>query len=105
MWELAFLGTPKPVDEPAQHAPLPPTEEVEFYLLKLLQEALVALRRAMEERGRDPQSLHIVPMGVMPDRAKLDHYASLGVTETVLRVPSESRERVLPVLDAYQQYL
>lgn len=66
-----------------------------------LREALPALRRAFEERGRDPAALHVVPMGVLPDRAKLDYYASLGVTEAVLRLPSAPRERVLPVLDEY----
>ncbi len=70
-----------------------------------LKDALVALRRAMEARGRDPRSLHIAPMGVIPDRGKLDYYTSLGVTETVLRVPSAPRERVLRVLDDYAQYL
>jgi len=33
---------PKPVDEPAQHPLLTPIEEVELYLLKLLQESFVA---------------------------------------------------------------
>jgi probable F420-dependent oxidoreductase len=67
--------------------------------------ALPELRRAFEERGRDPQALHVVPMGVLPDRAKLDHYASIGVTETALRLPPRPRDAVLPVLDEYAQYL
>jgi hypothetical protein len=37
-----LLRNPKPVDEPAKHMPLPPAKEVELYLLKLLQESLVA---------------------------------------------------------------
>ena len=67
--------------------------------------ALPELRRAFEERGRDPQALHVVPMGVLPDRAKLDHYASIGVTEAALRLPPRPRDAVLPVLDEYAQYL
>lgn len=70
-----------------------------------LKDALVDLRRAMEARGRDPRSLHIVPMGVIPDRSKLDYYTSIGVTEAVLRVPSAPRDRALRVLDDYMQYL
>jgi hypothetical protein len=35
----------------------------------------------------------------------LEHYASLGITETVLRVPSAGRDEVLPVLDAYMRFL
>jgi probable F420-dependent oxidoreductase len=67
--------------------------------------ALGNLRRAMEERGRDPSALHIVPMGVQPNREKLAYYESLGVTETVLRLPSTPRDEVLPVLDDFARYL
>jgi probable F420-dependent oxidoreductase len=66
-----------------------------------LRAALPALRRAMEEAGRDPTSLRVVPMGVLPDPAKLDHYRAIGVSEAVLRLPSATRDEVLPVLDTY----
>ena len=69
-----------------------------------LKQALPELRRAWEERGRDPKALHVVPMGVLPDEAKLDYYASLGVTEAVLRLPSAPRDQVMPVLDAYARF-
>ncbi len=67
--------------------------------------ALPELRRALEERGRDPASLHVVPMGIVPDEAKLAYYRTLGVTEAVLRLPSAPRDRVLPVLDDFTRYL
>ncbi len=67
--------------------------------------AVQQIREAFELRGRDPGEIHIVPMGVFPDRAKLDYYASLGVTETVLRVPSAPRDDVMPVLDEYVQFV
>jgi probable F420-dependent oxidoreductase len=70
-----------------------------------LRDALPALRRAMEARGRDPDSLHVVPMGVLPDEGKLARYAETGVTEAVLRLPSAPRDEVMPVLDAYTKYL
>jgi probable F420-dependent oxidoreductase len=70
-----------------------------------LRQALPELRRAFEARGRDPSTLHVVPLGVLPDRAKLDYYASIGVTETVLRLPSAPRDEVLPVLDACARLL
>lgn len=63
------------------------------------------LRRAVEARGRDASKLQIVPMGVLPDPAKLDYYASIGATEAVLRVPSAPRDEVLPVLDDFARYL
>jgi probable F420-dependent oxidoreductase len=70
-----------------------------------IREALPQLRRALEERGRDPASLHVVPLGILPDPAKLDYYAKVGVTEAVLRLPSAPRDAVLPVLDDYVRFL
>jgi probable F420-dependent oxidoreductase len=66
---------------------------------------LERLREAMRERDRDPDSLHVVPMGIFPTRKKLAYYQEVGVTESVLRVPSASRDEVMPVLDDYVQYL
>jgi probable F420-dependent oxidoreductase len=66
-----------------------------------LRAALADLRAAFEARDRNFAEVHIVPMGVVPDAAKLDHYASIGVTEAVLRLPSAERDSVLPVLDRY----
>ena len=63
--------------------------------------ALEKLREAAEARGRDFSELHVVPFGVLPDPGKLDHYASIGVTEAVLRVPSHTRDAALSVLDRY----
>ena len=70
-----------------------------------VREALPRLHHAMRERGRDPASLEIVPLGILPDRRKLDYYAEVGVTEAVLRLPSAPRDRVLPVLDDFARYL
>ncbi len=67
--------------------------------------ALADLRSAMERRGRDPESLHVVPMGVMPDEEKLAYYASAGATEAILRLPSAARDHVLPVLDDYARFI
>jgi probable F420-dependent oxidoreductase len=57
------------------------------------------LRRVYEAAGRDPDALEIIPFGTIPDAGKLEHYADLGVTECVLRVPIGGRDDVLPVLD------
>ena len=70
-----------------------------------LREALPALRDALAARGRDPASLLVVPMGVLPSREKLDYYAASGVTEAVLRLPSAPRDAVLPVLDDYARFV
>jgi probable F420-dependent oxidoreductase len=70
-----------------------------------LREALPALRAAFEARDRDPASLQLVPMGVLPSREKLDYLAAAGVTEAVLRLPSAPRDEVLPVLDGFARFV
>jgi probable F420-dependent oxidoreductase len=65
--------------------------------------ALPELARACESRGRDPRSLRVVPFGTLPDPGKIEYYASLGITEIVLRLPSSARDRVLGLLDDYAQ--
>ena len=68
--------------------------------------SLDELRAAAAAAGRDPAALHIVPMGVLPTPKKLAYYREVGVTETVLRIPSAPRDVVMPVLDAFaREYL
>jgi probable F420-dependent oxidoreductase len=67
--------------------------------------ALAELARACEERGRDPQTLRIVPFGTIPDAGKLEYYASIGIEEVVLRLPGGDREKVLPRLDRLAEVL
>ena len=44
-------------------------------------------------------------MGILPDPGKLEYYESIGVTEAVLRLPSEPRDAVMPVLDEFARCL
>jgi probable F420-dependent oxidoreductase len=64
-----------------------------------LSKSLPVLRAMAEDAGRDPASLDIVPFGSMPTLGKLDHFDTLGITECVFRLPTASREVVLPILD------
>jgi probable F420-dependent oxidoreductase len=66
-----------------------------------IRDSLPALHIACEARGRDPRELRIVPFGTVPNPGKLEYYASLGIEEVVLRVPSAGADRVLPLLDRY----
>jgi probable F420-dependent oxidoreductase len=68
-------------------------------------DSLPVLRRAFEDAGRDPEALHVVPFGTVPSEGKLEHYASLGVTEVVVRVPSGSENQMRRVLDDYARFL
>ena len=70
-----------------------------------VRQAMVALREAAEARGRDFGEMHVVPFGVLPDAEKLAYYESIGVSEVVLRLPTDSREVVLPLMDEYARLL
>jgi probable F420-dependent oxidoreductase len=61
--------------------------------------ALPELAREMERAGRDPASLAIVPLGVLPEPAKVDYYRSIGCTEIAFRVPSADESTALAALD------
>ena len=63
-----------------------------------LGEALPALQQAWEDAGR-PGTPKVLPFGVLPSAGKLEHLASYGIDEVVLRLPSAGRDRVLPRLD------
>ena len=64
-----------------------------------LTKALPALRAQFEAAGRDPSTLRCVPFGTLPDPAKFEHFASLGIDEIVLRIEDGSRDDVLRRLD------
>jgi probable F420-dependent oxidoreductase len=64
-----------------------------------LTDAIPRLRSAVEEAGRDPDAMEIVPFGSIPTGGKLDHFERIGVTECVFRLPSAPRDEVLPLLD------
>jgi len=70
-----------------------------------LAESLGDLHRAAEAVHRDPAELSIIPFGTLPTAGKLEHYATLGITETVLRLPSAGRDEVLAVLDSFAPFL
>jgi probable F420-dependent oxidoreductase len=70
-----------------------------------LAEAMPRLRRAVADRGRDPEVIRVVPFGTVPSREKLARYQSLGIDEVVLRVPSGPGDQMLAELDAHAAYL
>lgn len=67
--------------------------------------AIPQLQEAVAAAGRDPSKLRIVPFGSVPDHPKLDHFAHIGVTECVFRLPSAPRDEVLQRLDRYTKLL
>jgi probable F420-dependent oxidoreductase len=65
--------------------------------------ALPELRRLYEERGRDPDSLQVMPIGSIPEPGKLEYFASLGIRDVVLGVDHGTQDQVLPTLDRFAE--
>ncbi|MFJ2904130.1 LLM class F420-dependent oxidoreductase [Streptomyces sp. NPDC091279] len=70
-----------------------------------LGESLPVLRAAWEDAGRDPGALQVVPFAVVPTRAKLDHYAGLGIEEIVVSIEATGEKETLTSLDTYAEFL
>ncbi|HEU5151285.1 MAG TPA: LLM class F420-dependent oxidoreductase [Iamia sp.] len=70
-----------------------------------LTEAVPRFRAEAEAAGRDPATLRVMTFGTLPTPEKLAHYASIGVDECVLRLPSAPRADILRTLDSYSAYL
>ena len=55
--------------------------------------------------GRDMRTISVSVFGGGPDEAKLDAYRAAGFTRVLLRLPSEGREVVLPLLDQWAKLI
>ncbi|MGH7310950.1 MAG: LLM class flavin-dependent oxidoreductase, partial [Candidatus Rokuibacteriota bacterium] len=64
-----------------------------------------ALRRQAEHAGRAPQSIPVSIFFAKPDKAALDGLRTAGVSRAIFGLPSESREKALPLLDAYARLI
>jgi probable F420-dependent oxidoreductase len=63
--------------------------------------ALADLRARAAKAGRDMKSISVSIFGAKPDAAVLDQYAAAGITRSIFRVPSEGRDKILPMLDQF----
>ena len=63
------------------------------------------LEAAAKKAGRDPKSLTVSAFGAPPDPAVLDRFRQAGVTRAIFRLPSEGRDKVLPLLDQWAKLI
>lgn len=70
-----------------------------------LKKALNRLGQMAAERGRDVDSIDVVPFGTIPETGKLQRYAELGLSEVVLRVTNGPRDQMLRQLDDHAKFL
>jgi probable F420-dependent oxidoreductase len=66
---------------------------------------LADLRERAARAGRSMDSISVSVFGAPADEGLLDGFARQGVTRSILRLPSDSREVVLPLLDQYAKLI
>ena len=55
--------------------------------------------------GRDMKTISVSVFGAKPDEATLESYAKAGITRSILRLPSDGRDVILPLLDQYAKLI
>src|SRR5438552_13006832 len=68
-------------------------------------EGLKDLKARAAKAGRDMKTISVSAFATPPDKAVLDQFASAGVTRSILLLPPEPRDRVLPLLDQYAKLI
>jgi probable F420-dependent oxidoreductase len=110
---------PKPVQKP--HPPVLFGGETEHTLRRVVEigdgwfprarnadrlfAGLEDLKKLAAKAGRDMASISVSVFGAPGDAATLDRYRQAGITRAIVRLPSEPREKVLPLLDQHAKLL
>ncbi len=68
-------------------------------------EHMTRFRHAAEEAGRDPKDLTVTIFGASAKPDALESYREAGITRALFPLPSEGRDKILPLLDKYQAAL
>ena len=68
-------------------------------------EGLKDLKARAAKAGRDMKTISVSAFATPPDKAVLDQFASAGVTRSILLLPPEPRDKVLPLLDQYAKLI
>ena len=67
--------------------------------------ALKDLGERAAKAGRDMKTISVSVFGAKPDEATLESFAGAGITRSILRLPSEGRDVILPLLDQYAKLI
>jgi probable F420-dependent oxidoreductase len=70
-----------------------------------LKKQIGELHRLAREKGRDPKSISVSVFWTQPDRQAIDAYGEMGAERVIFALQSESREKVLPILDGYAKLI
>ena len=72
---------------------------------ELVTQGMNALREYAVKAGRDMRTISVSVFGVAADPKLIGMYQDAEVTRIILRLPSEGRETILPLLDQYATFL
>lgn len=72
---------------------------------ELLLKGLGDLKERAARAGRDMKTISVSAFAAPPDRDALDKLRDGGVARAILRLPSEDRDAVLPLLDKYAKLI
>ncbi|MGE3537461.1 MAG: LLM class F420-dependent oxidoreductase [Candidatus Tectimicrobiota bacterium] len=72
---------------------------------ELVAQGMNVLKEYAAQAGRDMRTISVSVFGAAAEPQLLDSYRDLGATRVILRLPSEGRETILPLLDAYAKCL
>jgi probable F420-dependent oxidoreductase len=72
---------------------------------ELVTKGMVELKDRAAKAGRDMETISVSVFGAPGDQKLLDTYRDIGATRVILRLPSESRDIILPTLDQYAAFL
>lgn len=72
---------------------------------ELVTQGMNALSEYAAKAGRDMKTISTSVFGVAADPQLLATYQEANVTRVILRLPSEGRDTILPLLDAYAKFL
>jgi probable F420-dependent oxidoreductase len=72
---------------------------------ELVTKAMAELKDRAAKAGRDMETISVSVFGAPGDPKLVDTYRDIGATRVILRLPSEDRGTILPMLDQYAKFL
>jgi probable F420-dependent oxidoreductase len=72
---------------------------------ELVTKGMIELQDRAAKAGRSMQTISVSVFGMPGEARLLDTYRAAGVTRCILRLPSEGRDTILPLLDQYATLL
>jgi probable F420-dependent oxidoreductase len=63
------------------------------------------LKERAAKAGRDMRTISVSAFATPPDKSVLDQFAAAGVTRSILLLPPEPRDKILPLLDQYAKLI